>query len=152
MKDLRIITNVEVANMVIVDNSVYSFAYQLDNGIPIIPFYDDPKDEELCHLIFYIENLVEVDDMRVANQRAFELRSLGLEEEDIDESQIPGEDDLDQLNNYGKDEDLLSSSALDKLLVMDSSLGSGSQGVSCDLSGTINLKTATAEWILLQQN
>lgn len=57
VKDLRIIQNLSLKNVVLVDNSVYSFAYQLDNGIPIIPFYDDPKDEELCHLIFYIENL-----------------------------------------------------------------------------------------------
>lgn len=25
--------------MVLVDNSAYSFAFQLDNGIPILPFY-----------------------------------------------------------------------------------------------------------------
>jgi CTD small phosphatase-like protein 2 len=30
-----------------VDNAVYSFGYQLDNGIPIIPFYEDKRDEEL---------------------------------------------------------------------------------------------------------
>jgi len=36
--------------MVLVDNAVYSFGYQLENGIPIIPFYDDKEDEELLHL------------------------------------------------------------------------------------------------------
>jgi len=40
--------------MVIVDNSVYSFAYQIDNGIPIISYFDDNSDEELMHLVFYI--------------------------------------------------------------------------------------------------
>jgi CTD small phosphatase-like protein 2 len=59
VKDLRIIRNVSLKHMALVDNSVYSFANQLDNGIPIIPFYDDAQDEELCHLIAYIENLVE---------------------------------------------------------------------------------------------
>jgi CTD small phosphatase-like protein 2 len=66
--------------MVIVDNSVYSFAYQLDNGIPIIPFYNDPKDEELMHLIFYIQSLVNVDDVREANRKAFELYLLGTDD------------------------------------------------------------------------
>lgn len=41
-------------DMVIVDNAVYSFGFQLDNGVPIIPFYDNKEDEELKHLIFYI--------------------------------------------------------------------------------------------------
>ena len=37
-------------DIVIVDNAVYSFGFQLENGIPIIPFYDDKEDEELLHL------------------------------------------------------------------------------------------------------
>lgn len=47
IKDLRIITNRDLRDLIIVDNAVYSFGYQLDNGIPIIPFYDDKRDEEL---------------------------------------------------------------------------------------------------------
>jgi len=54
IKDLRIIQNRDLASMVIVDNSVYSFAYQIDNGIPIISYFDDNSDEELMHLVFYI--------------------------------------------------------------------------------------------------
>ena len=47
MKDLRVIGNRDLKDMVIVDNSVYSFAFQIDNGIPIIPFYKDPNDEDV---------------------------------------------------------------------------------------------------------
>ena len=54
VKDLRVIRNRELKDMVLVDNSVYSFAYQIDNGIPIISYYDDPRDEELVHLIGYL--------------------------------------------------------------------------------------------------
>ena len=82
MKDLRIIQNVDLHQVVLVDNSCYSFAYQVDNGIPIIPYYDDKTDEELCHLIFYIENLTHVQDVRHANQKAFSLHELGLEQEE----------------------------------------------------------------------
>lgn len=81
VKDLRIINDLDLKNVVLVDNSVFSFAYQLDNGIPIIPFYNDANDEELCHLIFYLETLAEVDDVRESNRKAFELYQLGLEEE-----------------------------------------------------------------------
>ena len=36
LKDLRIFANRDVANIVIIDNAVHSFAYHLDNGIPMI--------------------------------------------------------------------------------------------------------------------
>ena len=51
VKDLRIFEPFRtMSDIVIVDNAVYSFGYQLENGIPIIPFYDDKEDEELLHL------------------------------------------------------------------------------------------------------
>jgi CTD small phosphatase-like protein 2 len=65
VKDLRIIRNRELKDMVIVDNSVYSFAYQIDNGIPIIPFYHEQTDEEMLHLIFYLDCLSTCEDVRV---------------------------------------------------------------------------------------
>jgi CTD small phosphatase-like protein 2 len=44
IKDLRVIKNRNMKDMVIVDNAVYSFGFQLDNGIPILPFYEDKTD------------------------------------------------------------------------------------------------------------
>ena len=64
IKDLRIIANRSLKDLVIVDNSVYSFAYQIDNGIPIIPFCDDPNDEEMVHLVYYLECLAQIEDVR----------------------------------------------------------------------------------------
>lgn len=46
IKDLRIL-NRDISKVVMVDNAVYSFAFQLDNGIPILHFYDDSEDAEL---------------------------------------------------------------------------------------------------------
>ena len=71
------IQNRSLKDVVLVDNSVYSFAYQVDNGIPIISFYDDPRDEELLHLTYYIKCLVDCADVRVQNRQAFELHKLG---------------------------------------------------------------------------
>ena len=76
VKDLRIIANRDMKDMVIVDNSVYSFAYQIDNGIPIIPFYHEPSDEEMLHLIFYLNCLATCEDVREQNREAFELYKL----------------------------------------------------------------------------
>jgi CTD small phosphatase-like protein 2 len=42
-KDLRII-NRDMDSMVLVDNAAYSYATQLDNGIPILPYYHGKAD------------------------------------------------------------------------------------------------------------
>jgi CTD small phosphatase-like protein 2 len=44
VKDLRIIRGRDLSQVVIVDNSTMSFIYQLENGIPIIPFYSNDSD------------------------------------------------------------------------------------------------------------
>jgi len=42
VKDLRIIDDRALEDMVIVDNSILSFAAQLDNGVPICSFVSAP--------------------------------------------------------------------------------------------------------------
>jgi CTD small phosphatase-like protein 2 len=83
VKDLRVIANRRLSQMVLIDNSVYSFAYQLSNGVPIVPFYREPPlDEEMLHLIYYLSCLANVEDVRTQNKQAFELHKLaGLPEE-----------------------------------------------------------------------
>jgi len=44
IKDLRVIRNRDLKDLILVDNSVYSFGFQLDNGVPIIPYFNDPSD------------------------------------------------------------------------------------------------------------
>ena len=60
VKDLRIFSDTQFAlsEIVIIDNSVFSFAFHIDNGIPIIPYYDEKGDEEMLHLIYYLNCLV----------------------------------------------------------------------------------------------
>ena len=41
IKDLRILKNRDLETVLLVDNAAYSYYFQLENGIPIIPFYDD---------------------------------------------------------------------------------------------------------------
>jgi len=50
-------------NILLVDNAAYSFGYQIDNGIPIIPFYDDRDDKELMHLIVYLKQIINLEDV-----------------------------------------------------------------------------------------
>lgn len=75
VKDLRVLANRKLEDVVIVDNACYSFGYQIDNGIPIIPYYDNPKDEELKHLLEYLKGLVN-RDIREINRKTFKLNSF----------------------------------------------------------------------------
>jgi len=43
--------------MVIVDNCANAFAFQINNGIPIIHFTNQKNDRELLNLIVYLRTL-----------------------------------------------------------------------------------------------
>lgn len=75
LKDLRII-NRSLEKIVIVDNSVWSFARQLDNGIPVQPWSGDPFDVELRNLIPYLKVLDLAKDVRVVNRETFRLEGI----------------------------------------------------------------------------
>ena len=47
--------------MVIVDNAAHSFGFQIDNGIPMLPFYYDKNDKEMIHLLFYLKRLYKAE-------------------------------------------------------------------------------------------
>lgn len=64
IKDLRILENRDLKDIVIVDNAVISFAYQIDNGIPILPFKEDKEDIEFIHLMKFMKDIANEDDCR----------------------------------------------------------------------------------------
>ena len=51
-------------NLVIVDNSLYCYGYQIENGIPVIPFYEDQNDCELLELQEFLMRVSKVQDVR----------------------------------------------------------------------------------------
>jgi len=48
---------------IIVDNSPYSYQFQVQNSIPIISWYSDTSDQQLHELISFLETLLVVDDV-----------------------------------------------------------------------------------------
>ena len=72
VKDLRIL-NRDLSQVVLVDNAAYSYAFQLDNGIPIIPYYSGKQDYELTALQTYLQKLVMAKDVREVNRKTFKL-------------------------------------------------------------------------------
>lgn len=75
VKDLRVL-NCDLNSTLIVDNSIISFAFQLDNGIPIVPFYEDKEDVILPKIYDYLMSLKDLPDVRVKNKETFSLTQL----------------------------------------------------------------------------
>jgi CTD small phosphatase-like protein 2 len=76
VKDLRILANRNLSDVVLVDNASYSFGYQLNNGIPILPFYDDKTDGELKLLVGFLKSLALEPDVRPVIQKTFKMREF----------------------------------------------------------------------------
>lgn len=67
-KDLRILANRSLDQVVLIDNASYSYAWQVDNGVPILPFYENKKDTELKDLQDYLMGLRTCHDIRDYNR------------------------------------------------------------------------------------
>ncbi|KZV56025.1 hypothetical protein F511_12724 [Dorcoceras hygrometricum] len=70
VKDLTVL-GVDLAKVAIIDNSPQVFKLQVNNGIPIRSWFDDPADCALISLLPFLETLVDVDDVRPIIARKF---------------------------------------------------------------------------------
>ena len=77
IKDLDIILDREREHMCIVDNSILSFAFDLDNGVPINSFMGTEQDDkELLFLYSFLEEAKDSADIRENIKESFKLSTL----------------------------------------------------------------------------
>jgi Dullard-like phosphatase family protein len=76
IKDLRIFSDRELSQVIIVDNSVISFAFQINNGIPIQPYLGSKQDYQLLYLMQFLMSLRYVNDVRNIFKTTFSLQRI----------------------------------------------------------------------------
>lgn len=76
VKDLSIIEDRQLKDIIIVDNSLISFAFNLSNGIPIKAFLGNKNDEELLFMVTLLEEVFSKTDVRTVIDRTFRLQEF----------------------------------------------------------------------------
>ena len=106
VKDLDIFQNFNLKDIIIIDNSVLSFAYHLENGIPIVPYYDSKEDSELPILASYLENIFNYEDLREANKIHIKMHIFlkeAIKEKNDNQSESEEEEEKEEDNDNKND-------------------------------------------------
>ena len=76
VKDLRVLKGIDLSQVLIIDNCVLCFIFHIDNGIPILPFYENKNNIELRFLVEYLGSLSGANDIRAENKKLIPLEQL----------------------------------------------------------------------------
>ena len=100
-------------DVVLIDNSVLSFAYHLYNGIPIVPYIEQKEDSQLLMLAYYFVSIANFDDLTEENKKYIniehfiqEVKKLENEEDEKEEEdEVKEKKNIDKESNKDKDND-----------------------------------------------
>ena len=83
IKDLRVIDNYDLKDIVIVENCILSYGLQLYNGVPVPTWNGEAGDTHLKVLMRYFRPLSTCPDVRDLNRHMFETYYCCLTDEDV---------------------------------------------------------------------
>ena len=77
-KDLSIFTSDEVklSQILLIDNFIYNFAFNLENGIPVQHFWGEKNDQCLLQVMNYLEYIKDFDDLATENEEIYGFKSM----------------------------------------------------------------------------
>ena len=107
VKDLEILNEkYNLKDIVVVDNSVLSFAYHLHNGIPILPYYDEDEDGSLYVVGLYLMHIFNQKDLREENKKHINLDSFLEEAKRKKEENKSSEEEEDEEDEVQSNENI----------------------------------------------
>jgi len=77
LKDLNVIPGFDVKDMILLDNCLFSFATNLNNGILIPSYYKNPDDKELVNVTDFLDEKIKIsDNCCQTNEEYFNFNSI----------------------------------------------------------------------------
>ena len=105
VKDLDTLSEkYNLKDVVLIDNSVLSFAYHLNNGIPIVPYIEQKEDSQLLMLAYYLLSIANFDDLTEENKKHINIEHFILEVKDLENEEEEAEEN-ENINNDNKNAD-----------------------------------------------
>ena len=91
-------------DVVLIDNSVLSFAYHLNNGIPIVPFIEQKDDTQLIMLAYYLVSIANFDDLTKENKKHINIEHYLSQYKDLIEEDDENDGGEEENNEEDKNE------------------------------------------------
>ena len=100
VKDLDTLSEkYNLKDVVLIDNSVLSFAYHLNNGIPIVPYIQQREDSQLIMLAYYLLSIANYDDLTKENKKHINIEHFILRVKNLENEEEESEEELEEEEN-----------------------------------------------------
>ena len=94
-------------DVVLIDNSVLSFAYHLNNGIPIVPYIEQKEDSQLLMLAYYLLSIAKYDDLTQENKKHINIEHFILQVKNLENEEEEENDDEDEGEGKNVDNNII---------------------------------------------